>query len=249
MRFPLKFPTLIGIMLLAVFVGGFAVIFERVARLPSQASASISPKSVEITNVSDATFAVSWITEETTTGALNISSEKNKSQVIFDERDLTGKLGSYVTHSVTFRSAEADTLYTIKILSNGKTFLDGGKPYQVQTGPRLAGSSSGLEPAFGAIVTPSGQPAQGALVYLTVAGGQKMSAVVTASGSWIIPLNLLRTDDLIRYLPLEERITEQLVVRFGNEESYATTDTLNDSPVPEMQLRKTYDFRRQQAQR
>lgn len=255
MRFPLKFPTLIGIAFFLLFVGGFVVVFERVVRLPSRAAVSITPKSVEITNVSDTTFTISWITEEAATGAISVSSEKNKSQVIYDDRDqasgkagLAEKLGSYLTHSVSLRSARSNTLYAVKILSNGKTFLDNGKPYDVQTGPTLSGSTSGLEPAYGTIVIPNGQPAQGALVYLTAAEGQKMSTLVTASGSWIIPLNLLRTQDLARYLPYEERMREELLVRLGSEESLATTDTLNDSPVPEMQLGKTYDFRHQQAQ-
>lgn len=248
MRFPLKFPTLIGMMLLTLFIGGFVVISERVFRLPSQAVVSKTPKSVEITNVSDNTFTISWITQGPATGAISVTNEKNKSQVVYDERDFAGKLGSYLTHSVTLRSAQSNTLYTVKILSNGKTFIDNDKPYRIQTGSTLSGSTRGLEPAYGTVVTPNGQPAQGALVYLTVAGGQKMSTLVTASGSWIIPLNLLRTQDLTHFLPYEERMSEQLVVRFGNEESFATTDTLNDSPVPEMQLGKTYDFRRQQAQ-
>lgn len=247
MRFPRKFPTLIGIILFILFVGGFAFAFERIVRLPGQASASIVPKLVEVTNVSDATFTLSWITELPATGAITVSSKKSKSQVFYDERDGTGKLKTFTTHTVTVRSAKPNTVYAIKILSNGKTFLDSGKPYEVQTASVISGSTNG-EPAYGSVVESSGQPASGALVYLTITNGQTLSTVVAESGSWIIPLNLLRTADLTQFLSHEDRMNEQIVVRLGSEESFTTTDTLNDSPVPEMQLGKTYDFRRQQAQ-
>lgn len=244
----MRFPTLLGIVLFALFVGGFVVVFERLSRNPSQASQAVTPKEVNITNVTDGSFTISWITDAETTGVITLSAEKFKSQTIYDERDRTGKLGSYLTHSLTFRSAQGSTTYAVKILSNGKTFLDNGKPYQVTTGPTLSGNSGNLEPAYGTIMAASGQPAEGALVYLTAEGGQKMSTLVTPSGSWVIPLNLLRSEGLLKFLPQEERITEHLAVRLGNDVSVATTDTLNDSPVPEIRLGKTYDFRRQQAQ-
>ena len=247
MRFPIKFPTLVGILFLAIFVGGFAYFFERVIRLPSQASVSSTPTSVEITNVSDTSFTVSWITESAATGAIRVGSESIRSQVIFDERDTTGKLGKNTTHSVTFRSGDPETLYEITILSGGKPYTQNGKPYKIQTGPLLGDITSAFEPAYGSVVTPNGQPAQAAIVYLTLLDGQKMSTLVTESGSWLIPLNLVRNEDLSAYLPFQERVTEQLVVRFENGESFATTDTLNDSPTPEMQIGKTYDFRKQQA--
>jgi hypothetical protein len=42
-------------------------------------------------------------------------------------------------------------------------------------------------------------------------------------------------------------MNEQITVSSGEEITYASTDTLNDSPVPDMNLGKQYDFRRQQA--
>lgn len=240
MRFPTKFPTLIGIFLFLALVAGFAFIFERIVRLPSRASTGTTPTSVEITNVTDTTFSISWLTGGEVTGTVRVTDEKKKSWVAYDERDFSGKLGAYPTHHVTVRNATPNTRYTVKISTDGK-------PYEVRTGPTLSGSTN-LEPAYGLVSMETGSPAAGSMVYLTLPASQKLSALVTESGSWIIPLNLLRTDDLTAFVSDNDRLTETILVRSGDKETSAITDTLNDNPVPDMTIGKTYDFRKVQAQ-
>jgi hypothetical protein len=75
-----------------------------------------------------------------------------------------------------------------------------------------------------------------------------LSALTNAKGSWLIPLNLARSQDLTAFVPATERTTETILVRFGGEETTATSDTLNDAPLPTMVMGKTYDFREQQAE-
>lgn len=243
MRLPTRFPTVVGLVLFLTLVGGFVVGFERLSRGPTVASPSSSPKDVEFTNVSDTSFTVSWTTEAETTAALLVSNKKEKARAYYDERDLSGKPGKYQTHMVTVRSVTPETTYNVSILSNRNE----NGPYTVRTGPTLPGSTP-FEPAFGSVRTTSDEAAAGGIVYLTLRGGQKLSTLVTASGSWLVPLNLTRTEDLRNFIAFNERIDETILVRFDGKEAYAVTDTRNDSPVPEMVLGKTYDFRRQQAE-
>jgi hypothetical protein len=97
-------------------------------------------------------------------------------------------------------------------------------------------------------VTDTNQPVKGALVYVTLEGGQTLSAVSKPSGTWLIPLNLVRTKDLTGYLPITDRMTETIIVRYNGLTTNATTDSLNDSPIPAMTPGKTYDFRKLTAQ-
>lgn len=247
MRPPLKIPTLVGLVLVVGLVLIVGFFFEGITRQATKASGSIVPTAVETTNISDIGFTLSWTTESPATGALIVQSQKQPKQTLFDERDITGKLGKYVTHSVSVRSAQPASEYEVRLLSDGKLFLDGGSSYRIRTAPALSQSGNALEPAFGSVLTASGQPAQGALVYLTLEGGQKLSTLVKTSGSWLVPLNLTRTADFSQLIIPQERMTETILVRFGTEEASALTDTLNDAPVPAMTLGKSYDFRRQQA--
>lgn len=251
---PKKIPTLVGLLLVLAAVAIFGYAFDRVGPLLSHANATAAPLSVMISNISDNGFTVSWTTITPATGAITVESNNTKHGLIYDEQDTMNassvnqkSLGIYTTHTATFRNGDPNTSYRIKILSNGKQYQDKNGPYSIQTGPTLDGNGTGIEPAFGTITTSSGQPAPGALLYLTLLNGQTLSTLVKPSGSWVIPLNLVRQESLQAFIVASERIDETLVIRTSVEESHVLTDTLNDNPVPEIVLGKTYDFRKIQA--
>jgi Bacterial Ig-like domain/Purple acid Phosphatase, N-terminal domain len=242
----MKFPTIVGLLLVVTFVGSIVFVSERAFRGPTEASISTQPKTVELSNISDTSVTVNWITQAAATGVIEISSSLTNRLVAYDERDSNGKLGKYVTHSVTTRNLKPNTEYTIRILSNGKSYTDASVS-RIKTASSLTTISGGLEPAYGMIRTSDGLPADGALVFVTLEGGQTLSTITKPSGSWLVPLSISRTEDLSAYLPTIERMTEQILVRWGEDEITAITDSLNDSPTPEMTMGKTYDFRKLQA--
>ncbi|MBU1327201.1 hypothetical protein KKG44_00880 [Patescibacteria group bacterium] len=251
---PKKIPTLLGILLVIILVALISVMFENIVRQNAKASLSVEPTSVAVTNVTDTMFTVAWITESPATGVLTVTGASEKKKTVFDDRDIgyhssmyTGKLGKYITHSITFRYANPGMNYEVVILSNGKPYTSQGVPYQIRTPETLASPGNSLEPAFGTVVTSEGQYAQGALVYLTLENSQMLSTLVQSSGTWLIPLNLARIKDLSVYVTPEERITETIFVRYEGEQTTALSDTLNDAPVPTMVIGKTYDFRKTQA--
>lgn len=247
MTFPTRIPTLLGIFMVVIIVGGLIGASEYYFRTSTVASGSILPANVQFTNISDTMFSVSWTTELETTGAISVSSKAPIARpVIFDDQD-SQSLGKYRSHMVTYRSAVPDTEYEVTILTNSKKHLNGTKPYVVRTAPSLDGPSGNLDPAYGTLMTEDGKPVRGAIVSLTLEGGQTLSALTKPSGTWLIPLNLVRTEDLTSYLPITERMTENILARADGLETIAVTDTLNDSPVPDMILGKTHDFRRSYA--
>lgn len=229
------------------FIAGLSWLFEQVSRAPTVASDSLSPYSVSFSNVSESSVAATWLTKTTATGSLKVVAG-GQSYTGFDQRDTdTARLNKYYTHSVTVRNLAPNTTYKVTLISDGRPFLKDGNPYQITTAPALPVSTSTLEPAYGVLTTVTNEPAEGAIVLLTPEGGQTLSTLVKASGAWLIPLNLVRTENLLDYLPGGERLEETILVQYRDEVASATTDTLNDGPVPNMTLGKSYDFRRQQA--
>lgn len=85
------------------------------------------------------------------------------------------------------------------------------------------------------------------LIYLTLDGSQTLSTITKPSGTWLIPLNLIRTQDLTSYLPVTDRMNVNISLLGGGLTTTTVTDTFNDSPVPDMMMGKTYDFRRASA--
>lgn len=241
-----RIPTIVGI-LLVLSVIGIIAFFEWFEKSPTSASGSTVPINIQLTNISDTSFSVVWVTGSPATGMVSVAAPKLAPMTYFDDRDTNGKLNPYTTHMVTVRSLTPSTQYSFQLLSNGKTFTSKGSPYNISTASTISGGTSGLEPAYGIIHDAKGAPLSGAIILLTLEQGQVLSTLTSASGSWIIPLSLARTLLLDRYIDGSDRKTETIRVVWNDQEASAITDTLNDSPVPTMVLGKTYDFRRQQA--
>lgn len=245
-----KIPTIIGLLLVVFAVMIFRYAFDRITPLLTRASVSHAPKNMTVTNITDSSFTVTWITDEPTNGSVRLEG----GGMFFDERyaEASSKTrtapAAYTTHSVPVRNLKPETVYKFTILSNGTPSLSGGKPYETKTAPVITGLGTGIEPAYGQINAQNGLPLEGALVYLTPENGQTLSTLSKSTGTWVMPLNLVRSSDLTRYVQNAERIDESLIIRAADGESTALTDTLNDNPVPSMTIGKTYDFRKIQAQ-
>lgn len=243
MKFPKKIPTLVGLLSVVILVGVVVVFSETLLRVPLRASGSQQPTEVQVTNVSDVSFTVTWLTGSPATGSVLVSSPGKANRLYYDQRDASGKLGTYTAHSVTVLNVTPNTQFTMKVLSNGKPFEDKQGPYAIRTPATLPANTNALEPAYGTVYANDNTPVEGALVYLTLEGGRRLSTLTKSSGLWLIPLSRVRTEDLSGYLAVSDRITESIIVRHRDSQIRATTDPLNDSPVPDMVLGQTYDFR------
>jgi hypothetical protein len=247
MRFPKRIPTLIGLLLVVFVVLSYAFLSNIFFQEQAKANLSYEPKNVLFSNVTDNSFTITWTTSDECSG-LVLLTENGKTMTFSDERDSGGKTNKYFTHSINFHDLKSSTLYKLKIISNGKTYTDNGKEYISITASPLEQMTTGFDPAFGSVMTSDNKPANGAIVYLNLDGSQILSTLVNESGSWLIPLSQLRSTDLSGYLTkTQDRLNEQITVRYILDGSIATSDTLNDSPIPTMVIGKTYDFRRQQG--
>lgn len=241
-----RIPTIVGI-LLVLSVIGIIAFFEWFDRRPTSAGGSIVPINIQLTNISDTSFSVVWITGVPATGMVSITSPKLTPRTYFDDRDTKKKLVPYTTHTVTIRSLTPSTQYSFQLISNGKSFTSNDSPYTIRTASTVSGNTSGLEPAYGTINDMGGLPVAGAIILMTIEQGQLLSTITSPSGSWLLSLGFARTASLAKYLDGTNRLTETIRVLWGDQEANAITDTLNDAPVPTMLLGKTYDFRKQQA--
>jgi hypothetical protein len=246
MKKQFRIPTILGILLVALLIGGLAIITQFLMRSPTEADVGKIPHNVVFSNISDTGFTVTWQTDAPTRGIVQAKESNSTTSPIlyFDERHVPGDIGSYTTHSVPLRGLKASTGYTIFILENETATIKKDTSYTQSTGPSLELVSNTLGPTYGSVMMPDGTPGVGSLVYLTLPDSQTLSTLVKPSGSFLISLNLLRTADAASYLNLDSKNpTITITIHTGTVITNVVTDALNNSPIPEVIIGKTYDFR------
>lgn len=190
-----RFPTILGLLVLFGALGaGVFFIGTGPGIFTPRATPQTTPKNVKITNVTDTTMTVSFITDESTssflqygTTATSLTSREG------DDRDqLAGNVSNYNTHHITLRNLQANTTYFFTIGTGANTQFDNnGRPYSVKTTEK-GGSQSTAQTIYGTVLTKDSTPADGSIVYVAIENGGELSTLVRSSGTWAIPLSALR---------------------------------------------------------
>lgn len=250
MQMPKKIPTLIALLVLFFLIGVGSVAVQKITSVSTSASPTVEPKNVTVTNITDTACTIIWQTDEPATGVISLSGKTATNAPSYDDRDVSGKLQKYTTHSVTIRNLSPNTTYELSILSNGKKYPQTGKPYAIQTGPTINSAGPAFEPAYGIVKKFDGRPAEGAIILFSFDDSQTLSTLVRSTGSWMVPLNTLRTKSLTAYaqVPTEQsRLNGTVTVLLDGQKTDALIDSKNISPVPDITLGQTYDYRNYQA--
>lgn len=249
MKKTIKIPTILGLVILIVgLIAGIFAVGRRQLQIGKASGRPAIPANVTISNVSDRSFTVSWITDQDAIGFVKITPKKSKTSIkVADDRDKSGQAPiKSTTHYVNVESLSPLTEYQILIGGEGDSLFDqNGSPFLVTTG------STSLTPptsdiSQGTVVVPAGLPAEGAIVYAHLPNAQVVSSLVNRSGNWIIPLSMARSIDNNSWAAYDRTATIYAIRVEGAAagSSDVTVTTSQDNPVPTIKLGNNYDFRR-----
>lgn len=236
-----------GLLLVLGAIAGGVILIKKGPTFFLKASPTLIPNQIKITNINDTSLTVSWITDEKTSGFIKYGTEINSlTFTTTDDRDqISGKTGNFNTHHVTLKNLKPATSYYFKIGSGGKLFDSNTQPYQVTTA-KAASNPPANDVAYGTVIDQNNNPIEGVIVYLSLANATPVSTLTKASGSWVIPLNLVRSADLIGWAVYDKEASiEEIFVQagvLGTATVVATTK--NDSPMPKITLGQNFDFRK-----
>ncbi|MFZ1721424.1 MAG: fibronectin type III domain-containing protein [Microgenomates group bacterium] len=193
-----RIPTLLGLGILVIgLVAGTLLFSQGTGVFSPRATPQTTPKGIAVTNITDNSFTVSFLTDEATVGFVKYGTEPNQveSQASDDRDQLSGTVSSYNVHHVTVRGLEQNQDYHYVLgTGSGSTFNNNGQPFIVKTAQR-GGTPPAAKTIYGSVSTAAGAPADGSVVYVTLPDGVRMSSLVKSSGSWAIPLSNARTID------------------------------------------------------
>jgi hypothetical protein len=241
-----KIPTLIAIIFLLVSMISGVFLVKNSSTLFSKASAENSPKLLKLTNINHSGATISWLTDKELGGFITIGETVDQlTRTVFDDRDSSEQVNLYKIHYVTIKNLKASTKYYFKISSGNQLFDESGKPFELTTASVPSGSLPPNDVATGIVVTTSDAPAQGLIVYFSLANMTPQSALTGSAGNWIVPLNTAFSTNLNTYATYDkEAQVAEIFVQGGTAgTATATVTTKNDNPVPKITLGETYDFR------
>jgi len=245
-----QIPTIVGLLVLFIGAGAGVILVGSGTDFLPRAGPEATPKNLEITNVTDQSFTVSWVTDEATVGFVRYGESASVSTTATDERDqLSGDTGSFRVHHVTVRGLSESTKYYFKVGSGtGSTlFDDKGKPYELTTGPSLSLPEESTS-LFGKVMTTAQTPAEGSIVYIQVEDAAPLSTMVKSSGSWALSLATLRSKDLKSYFQSSssDSVTFKILGTDGSITTGLADLNTGESAVPTITLGTSFDFRSQQ---
>jgi hypothetical protein len=224
-----RIPTIVGLSVLVVgLIVGVIFLGTGPGVFAPRATPETTPSKIKLTNITDAGFTVSFYTSSATPGFIKYGTDAKsvKSQSGDDRDQLSGTVGDYKLHHVTVRGLKPSTAYHYVLGTGSKaSYDDNGSPFTVETAAR-GGAPSAAKTAYGNVLSKSGNPESGAIVYVTLPGVGEMSSLVKSSGSWAIPLSNARKSDGSGYAVISE--TDSLTI-FVQGTSPTLTSNLNIS--------------------
>ena len=214
--------------------------------LPPFAPDGVIIYEVQVTNVRDTTFTVSWTTNQAVIGEVHYGTDPaNLNQTAYDNR---GAGTSDDTHYVTLEQVDLipETTYYFDVVSDGTTDDNNGDHYNVTTGPTLGLPASDV--IYGQVFKEDGTtPAEGTIVYIRLldndgsgSSGQSapLSVLVEGSGYWHTNLGNARLADLSGYFEYSASGDSVTLLAEGAAGGCAsqTVDTSVDTPAASMTL-------------
>lgn len=231
-----KIPTLIAVTTLLVGVVAGIVLIQQQQSVQTSASAENSPHNVTVSNVQSDAFTVSWTTDNPTAGFVLWGSGVSPSN---PAQSMGG--GSKEVHMVKVTNLDPDTEYSFTITSAGTVFNNSGEVWKVKTGPTL-GAPESSRVMSGTIETKDGSHASQSVVIVTAPGMSPLSTLTSSTGSWVIPLSLARTEDLLGYAALGSSKLEISVFSSGQTKASAVANADVNQALPTITLGHAHDF-------
>lgn len=217
-----KIPTILAILILMLGTIGGAYLVTNTKFSPSQAEASVSPKDIKVSNFSDNSLTISFLTDTPTLASVEWGPTPNLGNTT-TEADLSLKK----VHYIAINNLKPGTTYYYKIGSAGVTFDNAGIAWQTQTLPTFDSSpNSGV--ISGNVVDSAGSGVANAVVYVDSEGINTLSALTQESGGFIIPLTLVDIDP--------ESILQIFVQTENGDTSSAQVLAKSTNPIPPLVL-------------
>jgi len=235
-----KIPTIIGIIFLLLGTFGGVFFLRKIQLFKIGASTTATPKDVRVSNLSDISATISWVTEDATADFISWGETQKNLGNVEKESETDQK---FFTHSITLTGLKPGITYSYDINSEGTNFDNNGVAWQFTTGQALSENQSSI-PVSGSVISASGQPSKRAIIYVNV-GGYLLSTLTSDSGNFVLQLGQVRTPDLSSYpqINMTTTLLEVSVTTQDGQTASAQIFPQSANPIPTLILGQVEDYR------
>ncbi|HOC02307.1 MAG TPA: dockerin type I repeat-containing protein [Candidatus Ratteibacteria bacterium] len=179
-------------------------------------SLSAIPIDPKITNVTNNSVTISWITLSDCSGYIRFGLDPdNITSVAYDSR---GQQYSGITHYVVVGEPfqiQSETRYYFDIIIDDDVYNNEGNHCTFVTGKNISVPPPLPDTKYGRVFKNDNHPASGSIVYLSVENtngeqSQSLSCLVENSGYWLIDIGSIRATDLSDYFKYNENSTVKI---------------------------------------
>lgn len=179
----------------------------------TQASPLKTPKEIKLTNASENSLTVSWLTDDLTKGFVFYSLSDKFIQKTLALDDRPGQPSSKI-HSVTLKNLQPGKTYYYIVGSDENTFDNNGLPYQFPL-PAIPPLTPLPPFAIKGKIVKNSQPAKDILVYFSFQNSNPISTLTDINGNYLLNLNNTRSKDLNITYPLQKNEKGYLLIVDG----------------------------------
>lgn len=237
-----RIPTVLALVLLLVGLSATSWLVRNGVPISSQADSKSIPENIRITNISDTSFTISFSTQKQVIGIIRYGIDSRTNSVAIDDRDKNFNVSKkYFMHHVTIQGLQPQTKYFFAIIADNKEFLNNDAFFETTTAPKLEIAQNSSSSLKGTVAFPD-DVSEETIVYVTNQNAQTFSSIVTVKGTYEIPLDTLRTRDLLTYFSFPDEEILQMLVISPTYQSIVTLTGNQRADVPLILLSEQYDF-------
>lgn len=217
-----KLPTILGLILLILILVAGVYLSLKPTTLSSDASVSCEPTNPQITNLTYSSFDFSFTTSKSCTATFSLNNK------IYQDSSAAPN-----THYFKITNLSPQTQYQFSLISGGATYA---RPeFRLTTAIKPTSSIPASNLAWGKILTASGTPVSGAIVYLTLPGSQPLSAFSNKDGHWNISLAVSFNESKTNWFSPTATDSEDIIVYSPDGQLTQLSNSVsNNDPVPDI---------------
>ncbi len=220
-----RFPTILGLifLIIALFVGIYLTTNR--TSLGSKASGDCIPINSQVTNITNSTADISFLTSASCLVSLSVNG-----QLLSDiKNDTATKI-----HYFQVRNLKNNTSYNYTIISGGQNYTENSFVFETGSNPVSSLPTSNL--AWGKVFDAESKPAVNALVYLNIPGASPLSSFITTDGNWSVSLASTFNDSKTDWFIPPENATDEDIVVISDDgtTTQVTNSTALNNPVPDI---------------